>query len=100
PIRQGDTMTEVLWNRMTAPELRRAADDGAIVLLPVASTEQHGPHLATGVDALLGGEICRRTAELVVKERPVVVAPTVWMGLAEHHVAYGGTFSISLSTYH
>jgi creatinine amidohydrolase len=44
--------------------------------------------------------VCRRTAELVAKQRPVVVAPTVWMGLAEHHVAYGGTFSVALSTYH
>jgi creatinine amidohydrolase len=93
-------MTEVLWNRMTAAELQRAANDGAIVLLPVASTEQHGPHLATGVDTFLGGEVCRRTAELVAKQQPIVVTPTVWMGLAEHHVAYGGTFSIALSTYH
>jgi Creatinine amidohydrolase len=85
-------MTEVLWNRMTAAELQRAAKDGAIVLLPVASTEQHGPHLATGVDTFLGGEVCRRTAELVAKQQPIVVTPTVWMGLAEHHVAYGGTF--------
>ena len=93
-------MQEVLWNRMTAAELRRAADKGAIVLLPVASTEQHGPHLATGVDTFLGGEVCRRTAELAAKQKPVVVAPTVWMGLAEHHVAYGGTFSVSIATYH
>ena len=93
-------MDEVLWNRMTAAELRRAADHEAIVLLPVASTEQHGPHLATGVDTFLGSEVCRRTAGLVAKHRPIVVAPTVWMGLAEHHVAYGGTFSISLPTYH
>jgi creatinine amidohydrolase len=93
-------MGEVFWNRMTAAELRRAADQGAIVLLPVASTEQHGPHLATGVDTFLGGEVCRRTAELVAEQRPIVVAPTVWMGLAEHHVAYGGTFSVSLPTYH
>jgi len=93
-------MGEVLWNRMTAAELRGAADQGAIVLLPVASTEQHGPHLATGVDTFLGGEVCRRTAELVAEQRPIVVAPTVWMGLAEHHVAYGGTFSVSLPTYH
>jgi creatinine amidohydrolase len=93
-------MQEVLWNRMTAAELRRAADKGAIVLLPIASTEQHGPHLATGVDTFLGGEVCRRTAELAAKQKPVVVAPTVWMGLAEHHVAYGGTFSVSIATYH
>ena len=93
-------MTEVLWNRMTAAELREAAAADAIVLLPVASTEQHGPHLATGVDVFLGGEGCRRAALLVAEKRRIVVAPTVWMGLAEHHVAYGGTMTVSLSTYH
>jgi creatinine amidohydrolase len=93
-------MTEVLWNRMTAEELRCKAEQDAIVLLPVASTEQHGPHLTTGVDTFLAREGCRRTALLVVKSRPIVVAPVVWMGLAEHHMALGGTFSLSLSTYH
>lgn len=93
-------MTEVFWNRMTAPELRDLAAKDAIVLLPVASTEQHGPHLATGVDTFLAGEGCRRTALIVAGKRPIVVAPTVWMGLAEHHVAFGGTFSITLPTYH
>jgi creatinine amidohydrolase len=93
-------MTEVLWNRMTAEELRRKAAEDAIVLLPVASTEQHGPHLATGVDTFLGGEGCRRTAVIVARKRPIVVAPTVWMGLAEHHMAFGGTFTLSISTYH
>jgi creatinine amidohydrolase len=93
-------MTEVLWNRMTAEELRQKAKEDAIVLLPVASTEQHGPHLATGVDTFLGGEGCRRAAMIVTRSRPIVVAPVVWMGLAEHHVAFGGTFSLSLPTYH
>ena len=93
-------MTEVLWNRMTAEELRRKAEGDAIVLLPVASTEQHGPHLSTGVDAFLGGEGCQRAAKIVARNRPIVVAPVVWMGLAEHHVAFGGTFSVSLPTYH
>jgi creatinine amidohydrolase len=93
-------MAELLWNRMTAEELRAAAASDAIVLLPVASTEQHGPHLATGVDTFLAGEGCRRTAVKVAAHRPIVVAPTLWMGLAEHHVAFGGTFTISLSTYH
>jgi creatinine amidohydrolase len=93
-------MVEVEWNRLTAPELRELAGADAMVLLPVASTEQHGPHLATGVDTYLCGEACRRTAQLVSARRPVVVAPTVWMGLAEHHVALGGTFSLSLTTWH
>lgn len=93
-------MGEVLWNRMTAAELVALAKKDAIVLLPVASTEQHGPHLATGVDTFLAGEGCRRTALIMQKKLPVVVAPTVWIGLAEHHVAFGGSFTLSLPTYH
>jgi len=93
-------MTEVLWNRMTAETLRGRAAQGAIVLLPVASTEQHGPHLATGVDDYLCSEVCRRAAVLVAKERPIVVTPTVWCGLAEHHIAFGGSFTLTLATYY
>jgi creatinine amidohydrolase len=45
--------------------------------------------------------VCRRTAErLDVRNVPVVVAPTLWAGLAEHHVAFGGSFTLSLATYH
>lgn len=92
-------MAEIDWNRLTAEALRSLAARDAIVLLPAASTEQHGPHLPTGVDDMLVTEVCRRTARLV-EEIPVVVAPTVWCGLADHHVALGGTFTITLATYH
>lgn len=93
-------MTEVLWNRMTAAEINEQAKADAIVLLPVASTEQHGPHLATGVDTFLAGEGCRRIALIAAKQQPIIVAPTLWMGLAEHHMAFGGTFTVFLTTYH
>lgn len=91
---------EVMWNRMTAETLRAKADEGAMVLLPVASTEQHGPHLATGVDTFLCTEACRLTALELANSHPVVVAPCVWMGLAEHHMEFGGTFTLSLRTWH
>ena len=94
-------MADVEWARLKASDLNALAAAGALVLLPVASTEQHGPHLATGVDAYLCGEICRRTAEkLAVAKVPAVVAPTLWAGLAEHHVAFGGSFTLSVATYH
>ena len=92
-------MAELFWNRMKASELVGLAKQDAIVLLPVASTEQHGPHLATGTDDVLCTEACRRAAEIVRQSRPIVVAPTVWMGLAEHHVAFGGSFTVSLKTW-
>ena len=58
---------EVEWRLMSAEALRERAAAGAIVLLPVASTEQHGPHLATGVDDILCGEACRRAARKVLE---------------------------------
>lgn len=94
-------MTQVLWQGLTAAELRGRAKAGAIVLLPVASTEQHGPHLATGVDDMLCSEVCRRTAlKLVDQGVPAVVAPTIGIGLAEHHMAFGGSLTLTLPTYH
>jgi creatinine amidohydrolase len=94
-------MTEVFWNRLTAEELNARAKAGAIVLLPVASIEQHGPHLGTGVDTFLVTEGCSRIATKVAAAgKSIVVAPTVWMGLAEHHISLGGTFTLSLTTYH
>lgn len=92
---------QVEWRLMSAEALRERAAAGAIVLLPVASTEQHGPHLATGVDEILCGEACRRAARRVDGGgMPIVVAPTLWCGLAEHHVAFGGSFTLTLATYH
>lgn len=91
----------VMWDELTAAALNAQAAAGAIVLLPVASTEQHGPHLATGVDVILCREVCRRTAErLVAKKTPAIVAPTLWPGLAEHHMPLGGSFTLSLATWH
>lgn len=90
----------VEWSRMTAAEINALAAEDAIVLLPVASTEQHGPHLATGCDAILAQEVVRRTAVRVAETRPILCAPVVWTGLAQHHLSLGGTFTISLATYH
>ncbi|MGE0749065.1 MAG: creatininase family protein [Variibacter sp.] len=90
---------EIEWMRLSAEALRERAAKNALVLLPVASVEQHGPHLATGVDTILCGEIARRAARIIAAKEPVVVAPTLWCGLAEHHMDFGGTFTLTLETY-
>ncbi len=92
-------MPSVMWRELTAEELRAKAAADAVVLLPVASIEQHGPHLPTGVDTILCEAVCRLGAERVVADTPVVVAPTLWCGMAEHHMAFGGTFTFDVPTY-
>lgn len=89
----------VMWKELTAEELRTKAATNAIVILPVASIEQHGPHLPVGVDTILCEGVCKRGAELAASDVPVVVAPTLWCGMAEHHMAFGGTFTFDIPTY-
>jgi creatinine amidohydrolase len=89
----------VEWWKLKAHELRALAERGATVIMPVGSMEQHGPHLPVQVDALLAGEVSRRAAEHLAPRVPVVVTPTVWMGLAEHHMSFGGTFTLDFDAY-
>lgn len=91
-------MASVLWQELTAEELREKAARDAVVVLPVASMEQHGPHLPVGVDTILCGGVCRLAAERA-GDVEVVVAPTLWCGMAEHHMAFGGTFTFDIPTY-
>jgi creatinine amidohydrolase len=92
-------MPSVMWKELTAEDLRARAAADAIVILPVASMEQHGPHLPVGVDTFLCEAVCKAGAELAVQSVPCVVAPTVWCGMAEHHMAFGGTFTFELPVY-
>ncbi len=91
-------MPSVMWKERSAEDIRALAEAGATVVLPVASMEQHGPHLPVGVDTILCEAVCRRAAEMVGGGR-VLVAPTLWCGMAEHHMDLGGTFTFDIPTY-
>ena len=52
-------MRSVMWKELTAEDLRAKAAENAIVVLPVASMEQHGPHLPVGVDTFLCEAVCK-----------------------------------------
>jgi len=92
-------MTEVDWTRLKAQELRVLAEQEAVVILPVASIEQHGPHLPVMTDTRLGHEVALRAARLAFARQPTVVAPVVWSGLSEHHMPFGGTLTVSHATF-
>jgi creatinine amidohydrolase len=94
--------TEVRWERMTAPELKAlAAREGALVVLPVGSLEQHGPHLPVWTDSACAHAIALRAAESAAAGGlPVAVLPPMWTGLSEHHFPFGGTISLDHATFH
>ena len=92
-------MTEVEWSRMKAYEVNERQAGDAIVIVPIGSFEQHGPHLPVQVDALLAGEVARRAGVKISADQPVIVTPTVWCGLAEHHMSFGGTITLDFDTF-
>lgn len=96
-------MRHVEWAKLTAPELREiAARPGALVILPVGSLEQHGPHLPVITDTQSASAASIRAAELAAAQGgpPVVVLPGMWTGMSEHHIPFGGTISLDYSEFH
>lgn len=88
-------MTEIEWRRLRADQLRERARQDAIVILPVASLEQHGPHLPVEVDSILGETVAARTAlKAAERGQGVLVLPVLWTGLSEHHMSFGGTVTL------
>ena len=65
----------------------------ATVLVPVGSTEQHGPHLPLDTDTVIAAAVCRRLAERL-EPAAVLIAPPVAVGASGEHQSFAGTVSI------
>ena len=91
---------EVEWRKLRADQLRERARGDAIVILPVASLEQHGPHLPVEVDSMLGETVAIRAARKSAdRGQQAVVLPVLWTGLSEHHMSFGGTVTLDFSAF-
>lgn len=82
-----------LWE-LTWQEVASYLERKDIVLIPVGSTEQHGPHLPLGVDAL----VAQRLAEDAARRADVLVAPPIWFGWAPQHMGFAGTVTLRAET--
>ena len=76
---------------LTWPEVKQAAGVGATLLIPVGSTEQHGPHLPLSTDTDVAVALCDRVA---ARRADVLVAPPVPYGSSGEHAGFAGTLSI------
>lgn len=75
------------------------AHDTAVdaVLVPVGSTEQHGPHAPLGTDWMLAESVASRGVD--ASEHTVLVTPTIPYGVAEEHRHFPGTVWLSPDTF-
>ncbi|HEY8454485.1 MAG TPA: creatininase family protein [Actinopolymorphaceae bacterium] len=94
-----DNLAVARWRELDRQTLTELLPD-AVVVLPIGATEQHGPHLATGTDALLAETVATRAAERAAArcDRRLVVTPTIPIGASDHHLPFGGTLSLRPET--
>ena len=64
------------------------------IVIPIGSTEQHGPNGLIGTDALCPETVARGMGEKI----DVVVAPTLSIGMAQHHLGFSGSITLRPST--
>ncbi len=84
----------MLLEHMTSPDAKEAAEKGLVAVLPIGSTEVHGPHMPLGTDAIVAHELARRAAE---KEEAVVLPP-LYYGFVQESAHFPGTVSLSAKT--
>lgn len=66
----------IFMNEMSWTAYQKRIEGGALLLLPVGATEQHGPHLPMGTDVMLATAV----AVDVAKQLDAIVAPAVAFG--------------------
>lgn len=85
---------------LSSPEIAEIAKrEDAIVLLPVASIEQHGPHLPVYTDSIIAEQVLARTMERLPKDFPLWYLPLLPYGKSNEHSGIPGTFTLSSETF-
>jgi creatinine amidohydrolase/Fe(II)-dependent formamide hydrolase-like protein len=88
-------LRNVKLEELTWPEIRDAMAGGITsVILPVGSTEQHGPHLPMGTDSMHTAAVLEGVALRI----PALLGPMLPVGRADHHMSFPGTLSLRQDT--
>ncbi len=78
----------------TWPEVESYLAKSKTIIIPIGSTEQHGPNGMIGTDALTADAIARSVGEAT----GALVAPPINVGMAQHHMAFPGSMTLRPST--
>jgi creatinine amidohydrolase len=89
----------ISFENLTWKEAREAITRGAVVILPVGSTEAHGPHLPLATDVIISQEMSRRAArKLAAQNINAFVLPPIAYSVTDFSADFAGTISIRKET--
>ena len=82
--------------RMTWRDAQLALAEARVAIVPVGSTEQHGPHMTLDTDSAIAEAFARLIAEQLGSD--AILCPTLRLGMSEHHLAFAGTLTLRAPT--
>ena len=86
---------KILLHEMAWPDVKQALNRTDTILIPVGSTEQHGPHLPLGSDTIIPIGVCTRIARKI----GALVGPPIYTVISSYHMAWPGTITLRESTF-
>ncbi|MCA8931682.1 MAG: creatininase family protein [Rhodospirillaceae bacterium] len=86
------------WLDLATTDFAAADPARAVAILPVAATEQHGPHLPLGTDAAINRGVLAAALARLDPARWVAVLPAQEVGESLEHAGFPGTLSLSAET--
>jgi creatinine amidohydrolase len=86
------------WTDLHWPDISAAGPARWIAVLPLAATEQHGPHLPLGTDVMIARAYLARVRELLADTVPATFLPLQPVGISTEHIDYPGTLTLTAET--
>jgi creatinine amidohydrolase len=86
------------WSELKSAEFTDLDPEATIAILPVAATEQHGPHLPVMTDVAIGDGMIALLEERLPADLKVLVLPIQAVGKSNEHLLSPGTLSLSAET--
>jgi creatinine amidohydrolase len=83
------------WTDIHWPDLAGGGCERWIAVLPLAATEQHGPHLPVGTDVMIAQAYLARVREIVPDTVPVTFLPVQPIGISTEHIDFPGTLTLT-----
>src|SRR5882672_3456434 len=82
------------WTEIHWPDIAGSEPARWIAVLPLAATEQHGPHLPLGTDVMIAQAYLARVRELLPECIPATFLPLQPVGISTEHIGYPGTLTL------
>jgi creatinine amidohydrolase len=89
------TMPPHDWTAIRLSAIDKAETSSWIAVLPLAATEQHGPHLPFETDTLIAEAYLARVRAALPNDLPVTFLPIEPVGISTEHMAYPGTQTLA-----